>query len=60
MTSQSRIDVNRRNAQLSTGPRTPQGKAAVRYNGLGHGLTARHAVLAGENPAAFEETNPRL
>ena len=56
MTNQSRIDANRRNAQLSTGPRTPQGKAAVRYNGLRHGITARHAVLAGEDPADFEET----
>ena len=56
MTSQRQIDANRRNAQLSTGPRTPQGKAAVRYNGLRHGITARHAVLEGENPADFEET----
>jgi len=56
MTNQRRVDANRRNAQLSTGPRTPQGKAAVRYNGLRHGLTARHAVLAGEDPADFEDT----
>jgi hypothetical protein len=56
MTNQRQIDANRRNAQLSTGPRTPQGKAAVRYNGLRHGITARHAVLEGENPADFEET----
>ena len=56
MTSQRQIDANRRNAQLSTGPRTPQGKAAVRYNGLSHGITARHAVLEGEDPADFEET----
>jgi hypothetical protein len=56
MTSQRRIDANRRNALLSTGPRTLQGKDAVRFNGLKHGLTARHAVLPGEDPAAFEET----
>ena len=56
MTSQRQIDANRRKAQLSTGPRTLQGKAAVRYNGLRHGITARHAVLEGENPADFEET----
>ena len=42
MTNQRRIDANRPNAQLSTGPRAPQGKAAVRYNGLRHGITARH------------------
>jgi hypothetical protein len=56
MTSQRRIDANRRNALLSTGPRTPHGKDVVRFNGLTHGLTARHAVLPGEDPAAFDET----
>ena len=44
MTNPRRIDANRPNAQLSTGPRTPQGKTAVRYNGLRHGITARHEL----------------
>jgi len=53
MTSQRRLGANPRNAQLSTGPRTPQGQAAVRYNGL-PGLTARHAALFVSPPAVAE------
>jgi hypothetical protein len=52
--SQKRIDANRRNAQKSTGPRTPEGKSRSRFNGLKHGLTATVPVLPGEDPAAFQ------
>ncbi len=45
MTSQRPIDAHRP---------LPQGKAAVRYNGLRHGITTRHAALEGEGPADFE------
>ena len=38
MASQAQIDANRRNAQLSTGARTPEGKAVVAFNALKHGL----------------------
>ena len=38
MTSQAQIEANRRNAQSSTGPRTPEGKAAVAHNALKHGM----------------------
>ncbi len=41
MATQSQIDANRRNAQKSTGPNTPEGRAAVRHNALKHGLTAQ-------------------
>jgi len=34
----ARIEANRRNAQRSTGPRTPQGKAQSRMNGLRNGV----------------------
>ena len=56
MTSERRIEANRRNAQLSTGPRTPEGKARVSQNAVKHGLTARHAVLENEDSTDFEDT----
>lgn len=40
MTSQRRIDANRRNARRSTGPRTEDGKARSRLNAVKHGLSA--------------------
>jgi hypothetical protein len=53
MSSAARIAANRRNALKSTGPRTPQGKQAVRMNALWHGAYAQSPVLPGEDPAAF-------
>jgi ribosomal silencing factor RsfS len=47
------IEANRRNAQKSTGPKTPEGKAAVRLNALKHGLRARTVVLPSENADEF-------
>jgi hypothetical protein len=38
-------EANRRNAQRSTGPRTPEGKAKVRWNALTHGLLAKAIVV---------------
>jgi hypothetical protein len=55
MPSQRQIDANRRNAQLSTGSRTPEGRAAVGFNALRHGLTAQTTVLPNENPEEFQE-----
>jgi hypothetical protein len=49
-----RAAVNRANSQLSTGPRSEAGKQRSSLNALRHGLTARTAVLAAEDPAAFE------
>ncbi len=54
MSSQAQIDANRLNALKSTGPKTEAGRAAVRMNGLTHGLTAQTLVLAGENQTDFE------
>jgi len=56
MASQQQIDANRQNAQKSTGPKTPEGKAAVSQNALKHGLTAQQAVLSGEDKDEFEAT----
>ena len=55
MTSERQIAANRANACHSTGPKTPEGKAAVRLNACGHGLLARDAVLPGEDANAFED-----
>ncbi len=52
--SDRRIEANRRNAQLSTGPRTPAGKARVAQNRITHALTAAtHIILPGEDAAAY-------
>jgi hypothetical protein len=54
MTTEARIHANRLNAQKSTGPQTPQGKAVVSQNALKHGLSARHDVITSESQADFD------
>ena len=57
MTSFRQIEANRRNAQLSTGPVTEEGKNKSRQNALRHGLTAETVIDAledAEDYAAFE------
>jgi len=54
MASERQIAANRENAQKSTGPKTPEGRAAVRLNGVKHGLSAETLVLMGENQADFD------
>jgi hypothetical protein len=51
--TEKQFEANRQNAQKSTGPRTPEGRAAVRLNGVKHGLTAETIVLKGESQADF-------
>jgi hypothetical protein len=53
MATEKQFEANRLNAQKSTGPRTPEGRAAVRLNGVKHGLTAETIVLKGESEADF-------
>ena len=57
MTSLRQIEANRRNARLSTGPSTPDGKKKSRQNAVRHGLTAETVIGALEDAddyAAFE------
>ena len=44
-------EANRQNAQHSTGPKTPEGKAAIRFNALTYGLRTRFSILPDENAA---------
>ena len=60
MSSQSQIDANRRNAQLSTGPVTPQGKAAVSHNAFKHGLRSERYLDPEEDPIEFHHLCARL
>jgi len=43
--SRRRRNANRRNAQKSTGPRTPRGKAFSARNGIKHGLFAKESLI---------------
>jgi hypothetical protein len=57
MTTFRQIEANRRNAQLSTGPFTEEGKKKSRQNAIRHGLTAETVIDAledAEDYAAFE------
>src|SRR5258706_10107836 len=60
MSSERQVQANRLNAKKSTGPSTPEGRAAVRLNSLKYGLYAETLILPGEDPAAFEALLDRL
>ena len=60
MTSERQKAANQANALHSTGPKTPEGKAAVRFNAFRHGLLAQDNVLPGEDEDAFEELGNRV
>jgi hypothetical protein len=66
--SQSQVEANQLNAQKSTGPRTPDGKARSSQSALKHGLTAKTLLrvqtvqegLGGIKPrAALTHAKPR-
>ena len=44
-TSQEKIEANRKNAQLSTGPKTEEGKKMSSSNAMTHGLLAKEVVI---------------
>jgi hypothetical protein len=47
--------ANIANAQHSTGPRTPEGRARSSQNARTHGLTARDVIVAADEREEFEE-----
>jgi len=57
--SPQKLAANRRNAQLSTGPRTEEGKSRSRQNALKHGILASALLITAgegaEDPAEFNE-----
>ncbi len=48
-----RAAINRENAQHSTGPKTPEGKANVKLNAVRHGACSQQIVFPGEDQDAF-------
>jgi hypothetical protein len=55
MPTQKQIAANRANAQKSTGPRTPEGRARVRCNALRHGLTGQILTLTESDRPIFDQ-----
>lgn len=64
MATVSQLHANQKNAQLSTGPRTIEGKAAIGGNALKAGLRSARLFVDGEDPQEFaklcEELNATL
>jgi hypothetical protein len=58
--SEKQHQANCKNAQQSCGPKTPEGKAAVRLNALIYGLRARTLIINGENRDEFEHLHNTL
>src|SRR5947209_8537378 len=54
MRTELQREASRLNGAKSRGPKSPEGKAVTKFNGLVHGLRAEELVLPGEDPAAFE------
>src|SRR6185295_10421794 len=51
MSTEAQITANRLNAQKSTGPKTPEGKAASSLNALKSGIDTWSHIIPGEDPA---------
>ena len=59
MASPAQILANRQNSNLSSGPKTREGKEASSRNATRHGLTGKQIVIAGEDPAEYENLQRR-
>ncbi|MGH9632315.1 MAG: hypothetical protein ACRD7E_28760 [Bryobacteraceae bacterium] len=60
MSTEAQILANQANAQLSSGPRTEEGKERSRYNSVTHGLRSQAAILPGEDPEEFASLKAAL
>src|SRR2546425_8570431 len=54
MPTEAQINANRLNAQKSTGPTSPEGKARSALNALKSGIDAWSHIIPGEDPAELE------
>jgi hypothetical protein len=52
--SENKRAASRKNAQKSTGPKTPQGKAASAQNARAHGVFCKDLLLPGESESALD------
>src|SRR5256886_4777295 len=55
MPTQAQLNANRLNALKSTGPTSPEGKAASSLNALKSGIDAWSHIIPGEDPAELED-----
>jgi hypothetical protein len=53
--SEKQHQANRQNAQQSTGPKTPEGKSAIRFNALTYGLRTRETIFPLENAEEYSD-----
>ncbi len=60
MLSESRLAANRANARLSTGPKTPEGKAVSSQNARKHGLTSRDLTVPPNDRPEFDQLQTSL
>src|SRR5262245_7541302 len=60
MATAAQISANQANAQLSTGPRSPEGKSRVSQNAVRHGLTAKHLVIRPDEQEEFTSLQESL
>ena len=54
MATERQKEANKLNAQKSTGPKTPEGKAKSCLNRLSHGFASNATVMPGEDPEEFK------
>ena len=60
MSTIKQLTANRANAQLSSGPTSPEGKAKISHNALKTGLTGRTVLLPSDDVAAYQAHVERI
>ena len=60
MISDKQLEANRRNAHLSTGPKTEEGKRRASLNALRHGLTGQVTAMTDADRVAHDQFSQAL